>query len=242
MQKPDIIYEDEELIVCCKPAGIATQTKRLGQPDMESLLRNHIAAQPRKEGRSGIPYVGIVHRLDQPVEGVMVFAKTPQSAAALSAQVQDRSFGKKYYALVDLPQGATFASATGKPGQGSLCDWILFSPRENRSSIVPANTGGARKASLDYSVLAQQEDQALLDITLHTGRHHQIRVQLAHLHTPICGDAKYGSTARQGQLCLCSYFLSFEHPRDGRTMAYTITPGNEKIRRLLQLFTTDTKS
>jgi 23S rRNA pseudouridine1911/1915/1917 synthase len=162
MQKPDIIYEDEELIVCCKPAGIATQTKRLGQPDMESLLRNHIAAQPRKEGRSGIPYVGIVHRLDQPVEGVMVFAKTPQSAAALSAQVQDRSFGKKYYALVDLPQGATFASATGKPGQGSLCDWILFSPRENRSSIVPANTGGARKASLDYSVLAQQEDQALL--------------------------------------------------------------------------------
>ena len=90
MTQPEIIYEDEDILVCRKPAGIATQTKRLGQKDMESILKNYIAVNNRKAGRTQPPYIGIVHRLDQPVEGVMVYAKTPQAAAKLSEQVKKR--------------------------------------------------------------------------------------------------------------------------------------------------------
>jgi 23S rRNA pseudouridine1911/1915/1917 synthase len=232
MQEIESFYEDESLIVCYKPAGIATQTRRLGQQDMESILKNHVALASRQDGRGGVPFIGVVHRLDQPVEGVMVFAKTPQAAAELSAQVQKRAFGKKYYALVQLPDGQSdFRAATGLPEQGSLCDEILTDSRANVSKIVPGNTKGAKKASLDYRVLALQDGCALLDITLHTGRHHQIRVQLAHRNIPIIGDKKYGNT-ESGPLCLCSYHLAFFHPKDGRRMEFTIPPHNERIRKL----------
>jgi 23S rRNA pseudouridine1911/1915/1917 synthase len=227
MTEPEIIFEDDSLIVCHKPAGIATQTRRLGQVDMESLLKNHMAVKT--------PYIGVVHRLDQPVEGVMVFAKTKQAAAKLTEQVKSRSFGKKYYALVCLPEGAkTFSEATGLPEDGSLNDEILFLKRENISKIVQKGTAGAKKAALDYRVIAEGAGCALLDIDLHTGRHHQIRAQLANLGTPICGDRKYGSAEeRYSQLCLCSYYISFLHPADKREMVYKVTPQNEKLRELL---------
>jgi 23S rRNA pseudouridine1911/1915/1917 synthase len=165
----------------------------------------------------------------------MVFAKTPKAAASLSAQVQKRSFGKKYYALVDLPKGSdTFAAATGLPEEGTLRDAILFQKKENCSKIVPEGTQGAQRAVLDYRVLTGKDHHALLDITLHTGRHHQIRAQLSNLHTPICGDSKYGST-HPGQLSLCSYYIRFIHPKTGQDVTYTITPHNEKISGLLPL-------
>jgi 23S rRNA pseudouridine1911/1915/1917 synthase len=233
MQETEIIYEDEAVIVCYKPAGVPAQTRRLGQPDMESILKNHVALADRAAGRGGVPFVGIVHRLDQPVEGVMVFAKTPQAAASLSAQVQKRSFGKKYYALVDLPEGSdTFAAATGLPEQGTLRDGLLFQKKENCSKIVPEGTKGAQTAVLDYRVLTEKDSRALLDITLHTGRHHQIRAQLSNLHTPICGDSKYGST-HPGQLCLCSYYIQFVHPKTGESMTYTVMPHNPLLDALL---------
>ncbi len=239
MQEPEYLYEDDDLIVCYKPAGVATQTKRIGQKDMESLLRNHVALAMRKAGRSGVPYIGVVHRLDQPVEGVMVFAKTPQAAAKLSAQVKERSIGKHYYALVQLPEGTgDFTEATGLPEKGTLCDEILFEPKQNMSRIVPKGTKNAKTAKLDYELVAQKDGKALLQISLHTGRHHQIRVQLANLGTPICGDSKYGKN-EPGELGLCSYRLSFLHPKDGRRMAYEIQPENRKIRELYGDFYTD---
>ena len=97
MTQPEIIYEDEAILVCHKPAGVATQTKRLGQKDMESILKNYIVGKKRVEGSTQPPYIGIVHRLDQPVEGVMVYAKTPQAAAKLTAQIKNRFVGKHYY-------------------------------------------------------------------------------------------------------------------------------------------------
>jgi 23S rRNA pseudouridine1911/1915/1917 synthase len=182
------------------------------------------------------PYIGVVHRLDQPVEGVMVFAKTKQAAGKLTEQVKSRSFGKKYYALVRLPEGTkNFSEATGLPAEGSLNDEILFLKRENISRIVPEGTKGAKKAVLDYRVISGGEGCTLLDITLHTGRHHQIRAQLANLGTPIFGDKKYGSTDSEeshNQLCLCSYYISFLHPTDKREMVYTVTPQNEGLRGL----------
>lgn len=131
MTQPEILYEDAQLIVCYKPAGIATQTKKLGQKDMVSILSNHIA----QEG-TGQPFIGVVHRLDQPVEGVMVFAKTKQAAAKLSAQMKDHSFGKKYYARVQLTEGKTFAEATGHATEGTLRDWMQFDRKENKSCVV----------------------------------------------------------------------------------------------------------
>lgn len=251
MTQPEIIYEDTQLIVCYKPAGIATQTKKLGQKDMVSILSNHVAQEENKQ-----PFIGVVHRLDQPVEGVMVFAKTKQAAAKLSAQVKGHSFGKKYYAKVRLPEGKTFEEATGRETAGTLRDWMQFNPKENKSCVVeqpqsknireeirhPEDLQQAKlqkpwhpsdpqnkiqEAVLDYRVIRQEEGTALLDITLHTGRHHQIRVQLAHLGTPICGDHKYGN-AESGTPALCSYHIDFVHPVSGKEMTYEISPKNFK--------------
>ena len=233
MYIPEILYEDSNLIVCYKPAGVATQTKRLGQQDMESLLKNYVADKTRKENKSQQPYIGVVHRLDQPVEGVMVYAKNQKAAAALSKQVQERSIGKNYYALVQLPEGKTFAGTTGLASEGSREDFMTFDRRTNVSRIVPKETKDAKKAELDYKVIAEQGDKALLDITLHTGRHHQIRLQMAAMGTPIVGDKKYGQSEAP-QLGLCSYRIAFVNPTDGRESEYKIKPKNAAISALLE--------
>lgn len=172
----NILYEDEEVIVCEKPAGVAAQTRRLGQADMESLLKNYRAAKGEP------PYIGVVHRLDQPVRGVMVFAKTKEAAADLSRQVQTKMADKFYYAVTD-----------GVPEQkkGTLEDYLLRDGKTNTSKVVSKSTEGAKSARLDYEVTAQNKTNAILRIRLDTGRHHQIRVQLANAGIPIVGDAKY---------------------------------------------------
>lgn len=197
----NILYEDEEVIVCEKPAGVAAQTKRLGQADMESLLKNYRA------GKGEQPYIGVVHRLDQPVRGVMVFAKTKEAAADLSRQVQTKMADKFYYAVTD-----------GVPEQkkGTLEDYLLRDGKTNTSKVVSKSTEGAKSARLDYEVTAQNKTNAILRIRLDTGRHHQIRVQLANAGIPIVGDAKYNfkeTMTRSGNgLLLCSYKIGFKHP------------------------------
>lgn len=233
MTQPEIIYEDDDILVCHKPAGVATQTKRLGQKDMESILKNYIAVNNRKAGRMQPPYIGIVHRLDQPVEGVMVYAKTPQAAAKLSAQVKKRFVGKHYYALVQLPEGKQSMEEIGLDQKGTLENEIAFDAKQNVSAVMPQKTKETKHACLDYEVVAQKGQKLLLDITLHTGRHHQIRVQLAHAGIPIVGDTKYGKYPAN-QLGLCSYRISFGHPSSGTEMDYTIMPKNEEICTLLK--------
>jgi 23S rRNA pseudouridine1911/1915/1917 synthase len=217
MEPFKIIQEDDDILVCYKPAGIATQTRRLGEKDMESLLRNYRA------GKGEPPYIGIVHRLDQPVEGIMVFAKNQKVAAALSKQVQKRSIGKHYYALVRT-DGTL-------PKKGTLTDYLLFDPKQNHTTVVegtPVTGQNHQKAVLDYEIKREQDGIALLDITLHTGRHHQIRVQLAHTGYPILGDTKYGH-GEPHQLALCSYRLSFLHPTTGAKVDLRIRPKNPEF-------------
>ncbi len=233
MTQPEIIYEDDDILVCHKPAGVATQTKRLGQKDMESILKNYIAVNNRKAGRTQPPYIGIVHRLDQPVEGVMVYAKTPQAAAKLSTQVKKRFVGKHYYALVQLPEGKQSMEEIGLDEKGTLENEIVFDAKRNISAVMPQKTKETKHACLDYEVVAQEGQKLLLDITLHTGRHHQIRVQLAHAGIPIVGDTKYGKYPAN-QLGLCSYRISFGHPSSGTEMDYKIMPKNEEICKLLK--------
>ena len=212
----DILYEDGALLVVYKPAQVAVETKKIGQQDMVSLLRNRRAVKGEE------PYIGLVHRLDQPVEGVMVFGKTKEATADLSGQVRERTFGKNYYAI------GRFDGTAPLKGQGRLEDAILFDRKNNVSRIVEKNTKGSQQAVLDYSIIGQEAEETCFDITLHTGRHHQIRVQLSHAGYPLIGDRKYGygTQSESSSLALCSYRLQFFHPLTKKRMDFTIHPHN----------------
>ena len=206
----EIIFEDEFIIVCKKPPGIPTQTPNSGVTDMVSLLKNYRVSKGEPH------YVGLVHRLDQPVEGVMVFAKDKKSAAALSAQMQAHTFEKYYYAMVE---------GTFSPACGTLENYLLRNGKSNVSSVVPKDTTGAKRAELSYETVKTMEDRSLVRIQLKTGRHHQIRVQLAHAGHPIIGDKKYGrNTPGYLPLGLCSYHIGFIHPVTKKKVVYEITP------------------
>lgn len=206
-----ILYEDEAIIVCVKEAGVATQTKQIGQKDMESMLRTY-------RMQKGEPsYIGVVHRLDQPVSGVMVFAKTKEAAADLSRQIATKAADKYYYAVTD-----------GVPDKkkGTLEDYLLRDGRANLSKAVSGKTVGAKRAELSYEVLEQNAGNALVRIKLATGRHHQIRVQMAHAGCPLVGDRKYNFKENMkpgnGQLALCSYKLAFVHPTTKKKLEFEI--------------------
>ena len=182
--KPEILFEDSEILVCHQPAGMAVQTASFSSQDMVSLLKNHLMREARKSGTplKGAPYLAVIHRLDQPVEGILVFGKTKKAAAALNNQLTGDGFGKYYEAVTE---GAPTESS------GTLTDWLVRDGRTNLSSVCSPDTPDAKKAVLDYQMLDQHtRDGRLvshLSIHLHTGRHHQIRVQLAHAGCPILG-------------------------------------------------------
>lgn len=206
-----ILYEDDAVIVCVKEAGVATQTKKLGQADMESLLKNYRAAKGEP------PYIGVVHRLDQPVKGVMVFAKTKEAAANLSRQIAGKAADKFYYAMVDgIP----------KQRKGTLEDYLLRDGAANISKVVGKETADAKLAKLEYEVLEKNQNRSILNIQLLTGRHHQIRVQLSNAGWPIVGDRKYNFketlTPSETELALCSYRIGFKHPVTGKRLEFKI--------------------
>ena len=175
-----ILLEDKDQIVVHKPAGLATQTARLGEKDLVSERKNHIS---RQQG-SNNPYVAVINRLDQPVEGIVLFAKNAKAAASLTARMKDGSMKKYYYAAVYVHMDRD---------QDRLTDYMEKEERSNLSKIVVQTSPAAKKAVLDYAVEATEEKMQLLRIHLLTGRHHQIRVQLAHRGCPLLGDNKYGS-------------------------------------------------
>lgn len=209
MNKLDIIYEDGDILVCHKPAGVATQTKRLGQQDIESLLKNYRA----KKGEP--PQIWVVHRLDQPVEGVMVFAKNQKAAADLSKQVQQHIIGKYYYAV---------SAHVPNEKAGVVEDYLLTNKKANVTQVVEAGVKDAKKAKLEYEVVDTTEDKTFIRVKLHTGRQHQIRVQLAHMGCPLIGDSKYGDGASKEGLALCSYRLEFLHPTMKKEMRFEVEP------------------
>lgn len=241
-----ILYEDSEILVVIKPAGMESQTARRLEPDMVSELKNYlrfstkISTKPStKVGKDrGEPYVGVIHRLDKPVSGVMVYAKTKRAAQSLSRQVQDGRMEKEYRAVV-----------CGKPVDivGNYVDYLLKDGKQNVSSVVEKTVENSRRAELSYRVLELREAGqempgsrdgekgeagsllALVEIHLKTGRHHQIRVQFAAHGTPLWGDAKYNPAwadrrgARAG-LALCAARLSFDHPVSGKRLSFSMQP------------------
>lgn len=210
-----ILYEDKDIIVCEKPAGLPVQSARIGTKDMVSMLKNY---RKEKENISGEPYIGLVHRLDQPVQGVIVFAKNKNAAAELSRQVSAVQVQKYYQAVI-----------CGKPKEEKAClvDYLLKNGKTNTSSIVSRETKGAKRAELNYRVLKRHEDYALVEIKLITGRHHQIRVQMSGAKMPLAGDRKYNPQSVEdgaANVALAAFKLSFKHPGTKKDMTFEIQP------------------
>lgn len=235
----NIVFEDEHIIVVYKPAGIATQTARLGQQDMVSELKNYLSHKEENKGK-GEPYLGLVHRLDQPVAGILVFAKTKQAAASLSRQITDGVFHKYYYAVI-----------YGKPTKekDKLTDYLYKDGKTNMSMVVREGFPEAKKAVLSYKlvrtlmVLEVFQEASLMEIELFTGRHHQIRVQMANAGMALVGDSKYGTEKDKEfakeigcrNVALCAYKLKFNHPKTGKEVSFIREPKEEIF---LPFFTT----
>ncbi|MDE6365034.1 MAG: RluA family pseudouridine synthase [Lachnospiraceae bacterium] len=210
-----IVYEDNVLLVVHKPVGIATETARVGQADLVSELKNY----RRRKGEDA--YIGVVHRLDQPVEGLLVFAKDVRTARFLSDGLQKGSLTKKYAALV-----------AGVPDaqEGTLSDMLRKDGRTNLSAVVPDGTKGAKEASLRWKRIRQNSAYSLVEIELYTGRHHQIRVQMAHAGFPLLGDFKYGSASSKqlsndlsvNSTALMAYEIRLIHPAAGEKMEFLL--------------------
>lgn len=214
MEKLNVIYEDNHIIVVEKPVNIPSQGDKTGDIDMLTIIKKYIK---EKYNKPGDVYLGLVHRLDRPVGGVMVFAKTSKAAGRLSEQVRVKDFKKKYLVIVDGKMEAE---------KGFLEDYLLKNEKLNMSKVVKEGTKNAKLAKLDYEVVKYNEETnlSLLKINLHTGRHHQIRVQLSNSGHSIYGDQKYGTRGRGKQICLWAYELSILHPITKEIMTFKVLP------------------
>ena len=224
-----ILYEDKDIIVVHKPAGLESQSSRGFAPDMVSeiscYLHNPQDIHKPAAGISGSqpPYVGVIHRLDKPVGGILVFGKTKEAAGALSKQISEHQTEKRYLAVV-----------CGKPVEnfGTYVDYLWKDGKNNISKIVDKGITDAKRAELSYRVLAELEGEGgplcLMEIDLKTGRHHQIRVQLSGHGTPLLGDLKYNpdgpKVTGQRNVALCAWKLSFIHPGSKKRMKFTVKP------------------
>lgn len=205
-----ILYEDNHLIVAVKPAGVLSQSDGSDAPDMLTILKAYIKDKYSKPGEV---YLGLVHRLDRPVSGVMVFARTSKAASRLSEQIRTRRVEKLYRAVV---QGRL-------EGTGRLENYILKDPSANKVTVYDRKVPGAKHAVLEYRSVRASDDRSLIEIRLGTGRAHQIRAQFANAGHPLLGDRRYGNTVlRDGDICLQSFKLAFDHPTKGERMSFEI--------------------
>jgi 23S rRNA pseudouridine1911/1915/1917 synthase len=232
-KKPEIMYEDNHIIVVEKPPNLLTQGDRTGDDNLLDILKEDIKERSNKPGNV---YLGLVHRLDRPVGGVMVFAKTSKAASRLSGQVREGKFGKTYIAVVH-----------GIPGQisGTLEHYLVKDGRTNTVRVAGSqgcagsadSPGNAKKASLDYMVKETGRNLSLVHIKLHTGRPHQIRVQLAAIGNPLYGDQKYGADLNKPgmQLALWSAEISFTHPVSKQRILFVSLPPDKHPWNLFSL-------
>lgn len=199
---PEILYADAAVAVVVKPAGVLSQGD--AEDAMPVLLQKQL-------GGTIFP----VHRLDQPTGGVMVYARTQDAAAKLSAQMQSEAFGKEYLAVLD---------GTPEPTEGELHDLLFFDRQKGKSYAVRRKRAGVKDARLAYRVLAQAEGLTLVRVRLYTGRTHQIRVQFSSRGWPLTGDGKYGSRNNRCAPALWSAELHFAHPVTGETLTFRSQP------------------
>ena len=217
MNNIKILYEDNSIIVVIKPRGILSQSDISNEEDMLSLLKDYIKEKYRKPGKV---YLGLVHRLDKPVSGIMVFARNSKSAARLSKQIQDKQMQKYYYAVIH---------GIMSQKEGILVDKI--EKIDNKKVLL--NTKNGKEAKLEYKVINEKESLSFLDIHLLTGRYHQIRLQFSSRGYPLYGDQLYGSKVKD-DIALFAYKLSFYHPITKELFTFEIKPNDSAFTKFLK--------
>lgn len=221
MAKPihiPVLYEDNHLLVAVKPPGILSQEDHTGDPDMLTLLKQDLKIRHNKPGNV---FLGLVHRLDRSVGGVMIFGKTSKAAARLSESIRSRQFDKGYMCVVQ-----------GRPAKhyDKLTHYILKDNKRNQVSVYNEPKPEAKHAVLEYKDIATSGQYSLVAVQLHTGRPHQIRAQLSHIGCPLAGDLKYGAKpiANVNHIALWSTFVACSHPTTKEWMSFVSLPHNEE--------------
>ena len=219
-----VIYEDNHIIVVEKIPNIPVQKDSSKDIDMLSLVKEYIK---NKYNKPGNVYLGLVHRLDRPVGGVIIFAKTSKAASRLSNEVRENIFKKEYLAVVE---------GKFEKNKGTLENYLYKDIKTNTSYVVDKNKKQAKFAKLDYEVLKYDEKQnvSLLKIDLHTGRHHQIRVQLSNINHSIYGDQRYGKIGKNKQIALWAYKLTIIHPTKKEKMEFVSEPQKIGIWKIIE--------
>ena len=219
-----VIYEDNHIIVVEKIVNIPSQADKTGDEDMLSLIKAYLKEKYNKPGNV---YLGLVHRLDRPVGGVMVFAKTSKAASRLSEEVRNKTFQKEYLVI---------CNGKMEKEKDTLVDYLWKDEKKNTSYVVKPTKKNAKQAILDYEVLKydKEQDLSVLKINLHTGRHHQIRVQLSSRMHAIYGDNKYHGRGAGTGICLWAYKLTIVHPVTKEQMTFKDLPEQKGMWKLLK--------
>lgn len=208
-----ILHEDNHIIVVLKPQNVPSCEDESKDMDMLTLIKEYIKTTYNKTGNV---YLGLVHRLDRPTGGVMVFAKSSKAAARLSEQLQNGDFEKRYFAVL---------MGTPKEEKATLTHYMKKNTVNNMVYVCPPTVQGAKFAELEYTVVENHDGLSLADVRLHTGRSHQIRVQMSAIGNPLYGDMRYGGEkAKKGHLALWAYYLSFTHPVSKERMVFRVQP------------------
>ena len=216
-----VVYEDNQIIVVIKPHNVPSQADNSNDSDLLSQVKNYVKEKYNKTGEA---FIGLVHRLDRPTGGLMVFARTSKAASRLSSQMQSGKFKKLYYCVIE---------GRVKNNTQRLVNYLKKDEKRNIVTIAPQLESGVKKAELVYNCLEKNENHSFLEVQILTGRSHQIRVQLANIGYPIFGDMKYNKKAQKGNLALWAGRLEFEHPVTKQMMKFlaepnlTDTPWNE---------------
>jgi len=209
-QNINIIYEDNHLLVVTKPANMPVCSDSSKDVDLLSKLKEYIKIKYNKPGNV---YLGLVHRLDRPVEGIMVFAKTSKAASRLSNQITKKIFKKTYYAVVE----------NNLPKEGTLTNYLYKDESTNTSYVTTEEKG--KKSILEYTLINKKDNLNLVKINLLTGRHHQIRVQFSHNNNPLYGDHKYNKNIKKedkSNIALIAKKIEFYHPTTNELLTFEI--------------------
>ena len=212
LPKLNVIYEDNHLLIVEKPTNIPVQEDSSKDIDMLTLLKNYRKVNENKPGEA---FIGLVHRLDRPVSGIMVFAKTSKAASRLSDQIRQNTFHKTYLAVV---QGTLTTT-------GQFEDYLIKNEKENKSYTTTKEKG--KYSCLKYKVLNTKNNLSLVEINLITGRSHQIRVQFSSRNHPLVGDSKYGNNPNNIDIALFAQSITFNHPTTKEPLTFALDIPNK---------------
>lgn len=212
LPKPNIVYEDNHLLVVEKPAGVPVQEDSSKDIDMLTMLKQY---RKKNENKTGEAFIGLVHRLDRPVSGIMVFAKTSKAASRLSVQIRQNTFHKTYLAVIE---GSLHPN-------GKFEDYLIKNEKENKSHITTKEKG--KYSCLEYQIISTKDNLSLVKINLITGRSHQIRVQFSSRNHPLIGDSKYGYNPNNIDIALFAQSITFNHPTTKEELTFTLDIPNK---------------